>query len=91
MQTSQEFDRPNSAYMLFYERADVLEPVSIMEEIATASARSDEGTASALGLPPLATDDLAVRSCLHSCCGWQSAEIRAKARASAKQNLVRGL
>ena len=29
---TQEFDRPNSAYMLFYERSDELEPVERLDE-----------------------------------------------------------
>ena len=33
----QEYDRPNSAYMLFYERDDALEPVLIMDEMAASA------------------------------------------------------
>jgi len=32
----QQFDRPNSAYMLFYERADSLEPVAMLQEATAA-------------------------------------------------------
>ena len=45
----QEYDRPNSAYMLFYERADCLEPVTMMDEIAAAAPR--EAASQAAGVP----------------------------------------
>ena len=32
----QQYDRPNSAYMLFYERADSLEPVTMLQEATAA-------------------------------------------------------
>ena len=45
----QEYDRPNSAYMLFYERADGLEPVTMMDEITAAAPR--EAASQASGVP----------------------------------------
>lgn len=45
----QSYDRPNSAYMLFYERADSLEPVTMMEEIAAAAPQ--EAASLATGVP----------------------------------------
>ena len=34
----QEYDRPNSAYMLFYERSEALEPVERLRAAASAAA-----------------------------------------------------
>ena len=45
----QAYDRPNSAYMLFYERSDSLEPVTMMEEIAAAAPQ--EAASLATGVP----------------------------------------
>ena len=45
----QAYDRPNSAYMLFYERADALEPVTMMDEIAASAPK--EAASLAAGLP----------------------------------------
>lgn len=42
----QAYDRPNSAYMLFYERADELEPVAMLEEAVAAPSQE-------AGLQPL--------------------------------------
>lgn len=60
----QAYDRPNSAYMLFYERADSLEPVTMMDEI-TASA-PQEAASLAAGVPvsavPQTTETAEVRT-----------------------------
>ena len=46
---AQAYDRPNSAYMLFYERADALEPVTMMDEIAASAAK--EAASLTAGVP----------------------------------------
>ena len=58
---SQEYDRPNSAYMLFYERADCLEPVTMMDEITAAAPR--EAASQAAGVPVAdVTNDMSTSS-----------------------------
>ena len=40
---AQEYDRPNSAYMLFYERSEALEPVERLRAAAAAAASPGAG------------------------------------------------